>query len=109
MTPNVQIIVVMGLSSIVLSKPLSIRMPTTPTQMGAMTNAIQKLPVNSMRYQATTAPNIKRAPWAILMICRRPKIIFKPRAMRAMIKPQTTAFKNAMDRLEITDGSFKVL
>jgi hypothetical protein len=73
--------------------------------MGAMTNAIQKLPVNSMRYQATTAPNIKRAPCAILMICRRPKIIFKPRAMRAMIKPQTTAFKNAIARLETTDGS----
>jgi hypothetical protein len=39
------------------------------------------------------------------MICRRPKIIFKPRAMRAMIKPQTTAFKNAIARLETTDGS----
>jgi hypothetical protein len=41
----------------------------------------------------------------MLMIWRRPKIIFKPRAMRAMIKPQTTAFKNAMARLEIKDES----
>jgi ribosomal protein L13 len=41
----------------------------------------------------------------MLIIWRRPKIMFKPRAIRAMIIPQTTAFKNAMDRLEITDGS----
>jgi hypothetical protein len=95
----------MGLSSIFLSKPLSMAMPTIPTHRGATTKAIQKFPVSSIRYQATTAPNIKRAPWAMLMIWRRPKIIFKPRAMRAMIKPQTTAFKNAMARLEIKDES----
>jgi hypothetical protein len=68
-----------------------------------MIRAIQKFPVNSMRYQATTAPNIKRAPWAMLMIWRRPKIMFKPRAMRAMINPQTIPFKTATAKLEITN------
>jgi hypothetical protein len=38
----------------------------------------------------------------MLMIWRRPKIMFRPRAMRAMIKPQTTPFKMAIAKLEIT-------
>jgi hypothetical protein len=78
-------------------------MPTIPTQRGAMTKATQKLPVSSIRYQANTAPSIYRAPWAILMICRSPKIMFNPRAMRAIINPQTIPFKMATAKLEITN------
>jgi hypothetical protein len=37
------------------------------------------------------------------MIWRRPKIMFKPRAMRAMISPHTTPFKMAIAKLEITN------
>jgi hypothetical protein len=39
----------------------------------------------------------------MLMIWRRPKIMFKPKAMRAMIKPQTIPFKMATAKLEITN------
>jgi hypothetical protein len=38
-----------------------------------------------------------------LIIWRRPKIMFKPNAMRAMIKPQTIPFKMATAKLETTN------
>jgi len=39
----------------------------------------------------------------MLIIWRRPKIMFKPKAIRAMIKPQTIPFKKAIAKLETTN------
>src|SRR5207247_2650179 len=53
-----------------------------------MRNAGQKLPVCMSTVQASTVPIMKKSPCAILMMSSRPKMIDRPSAISAMIKPQ---------------------
>ena len=55
---------------------------------GARRNASQKLPVDWTIDQASTVPIMKKSPCAKLMISRSPKMMDKPSAIKAMIKPQ---------------------
>src|SRR5260370_2105793 len=59
---------------------------------GTIRKATQKLPVSSSVNQASTVPTIKKSPCAMLMMSSQPKIIERPRAIKAMIKPQMSPF-----------------
>ena len=60
---------------------------------GTIAKAIQKLPVRSISTHASTAPTMKKSPWATLMKSSRPKMIDSPSAISATIRPHTKPFK----------------
>ena len=76
----------------------SIRAPKAIPSSGTIRKAIQKLPVIRMIVQANTVPIMKKSPWATLMMSSSPKMIDRPRAMRAMISPQTRPFMARMSK-----------
>ena len=59
---------------------------------GATMKASQKLPVDCSVAQASTVPTMKKSPCARLMMSSRPKMMARPSAMRAMIRPQIKPF-----------------
>ena len=59
---------------------------------GATMNASQKLPVVCSVAQASTVPTMKKSPCARLMMSSRPKMMARPSAISAMIRPQISPF-----------------
>jgi hypothetical protein len=74
---------------------ITTRCTSEPNNMpirGTIRKASQKLPVIRMTVQANTVPTMKKSPCATLMMSSSPKMIDRPRAIRAMIRPQTSPF-----------------
>src|SRR5262249_33285932 len=59
---------------------------------GAKMKASQKFPVDCSVAQASTVPTMKKSPCARLMMSSSPKMMARPRAIRAMISPQIRPF-----------------
>ena len=66
--------------------------PSMKPISGATRNASQKLPVDCSVAQVSTVPTMKKSPCARLMMSSKPKMMARPRAMSAMIKPQIKPF-----------------
>ena len=66
--------------------------PSNRPTIGTIKKANQKLSTYWIMLQASTAPTMKKSPWATLITSSNPKMIDKPSAIRATINPQTSPF-----------------
>jgi hypothetical protein len=80
----------------------SITAPRSRPSKGTTTSANQNDPVPTAITSPPTVPSMKKSPCATLMTSSRPKMIESPRAMRAMISPQTSPFTASARTISLT-------